>query len=301
MCEEKANENTNLDESDDWMFEWSELRLVKGEPERWETIRERWEAIYQARLKGETCAVKTDFSADIGALRKQTEGEGDWRVTCMDAQNEQFMGNEHLRLVVGDGSPSIITGAGLGGFAIGKRAFKNCVNLEYVTHLSNMVYFILDEAFAGCRSLRYIGFPFYLDFIGRRAFAGCVMLGSLSLPDPLEVIDEEAFLGCTNLRSLCFWETLPSLLREIRARAFVGCPNLRKVEISSDAPLEYIGESAFEGCAIRELRLPDALKELKPRAFANCLDLELVRLPKRLEPQVAAAFEGCPKVRFDFF
>ena len=38
MCEEKANENTNLDESDDWMFEWSELRLVKGEPERWETI-----------------------------------------------------------------------------------------------------------------------------------------------------------------------------------------------------------------------------------------------------------------------
>ena len=160
MCEEKANENTNLDESDDWMFEWSELRLVKGEPERWETIRERWEAIYQARLKGETCAVKTDFSADIGALRKQTEGEGDWRVTCMDAQNEQFMGNEHLRLVVGDGSPSIITGAGLGGFAIGKRAFKNCVNLEYVTHLSNMVYSVLEEAFAGCRSLRDIGFPF---------------------------------------------------------------------------------------------------------------------------------------------
>lgn len=301
MCEENANENVNREDSDDWMFVWSEHQLVKRKPERWETIRERWEAIFQARLKGETCAVKTDFDADIHSLLCKEEGEGDWRVTCSKVAKEQYMGNERLRLVVGDGSPSAIEGAGLGGFAIGKRAFKDCVNLEYVTHLSNMVYFILDEAFAGCRSLRYIGFPFYLTAIGRRAFAGCVMLGSLSLPDPLEVIDEEAFLGCTNLRSLCFWESLPSLLREIRARAFAGCPNLRKVEISSDAPLEYIGESAFEGCAIRELRLPDALKELKPRAFANCLDLELVRLPKRLEPQVEAAFVGCPKVRFEFF
>ena len=292
MCEKNANENVNLDDT---------LESVKGEPERWETIRERWEAIFQARLKGETCAVKTDFDADIHSLLCKEEGEGDWRVTCSEVAKEQYMGNERLRLVVGDGSPWAIEGAGTGGLAIGKRAFKNCVNLEYVTHLSNMVYSVLEEAFAGCRSLRDIGFPFYLDFIGRRAFAGCVMLGSLGFPDALEVMDEEAFLGCTNLRSLRFLENLPSLLREIRARAFVGCPNLRKVEISSDAPLEYIGESAFEGCAIRELRLPDKLKALKPRAFANCRDLELVRLPKRLESQVAEAFVGCPKARFEFF
>ena len=43
------------------------------------------------------------------------------------------------------------------------------------------------------------------------------------------------------------------------------------------------------------------LKALKPRAFANCRDLELVRLPKCLESQVAEAFVGCPKARFEFF
>ena len=67
MCEENANKNTNLDDSDDWMFVWVEQPLVKRKPERWETIRERWEAIFQARLKGETCAVKTDLGMNICA------------------------------------------------------------------------------------------------------------------------------------------------------------------------------------------------------------------------------------------
>ena len=88
MCEKNANENVNLDDT---------LESVKGEPERWETIRERWEAIFQARLKGETCAVKTDFDADIYSLLCKEEGEGDWRVTCSEVAKEQYMGNERLR------------------------------------------------------------------------------------------------------------------------------------------------------------------------------------------------------------
>ena len=307
MCEKNANENASLEDSDDWMFEWSELELVKDKPERWETIRERWEAFRLAHLDDEGVMRlakgqdELDDLEDLGALRKQEEGEGDWRVTCAEVAEEAYMGNERLRLVVGNGSPTII--GGMAGYSeIGARAFKECVNLEYVSHIPNSVHAIEEETFAGCRSLRSVNtFPFMLAYIGWHAFAGCESLWQLELPDGLEMICKEAFIGCTGLRIVHFVDYNPALLRGIGARAFANCPNLLVVKIPSDAPLEAIGTSAFEGCAIRELRLPSELKELYPRAFANCRDLELVRLPKRLEPQVEAAFVGCPKVRFEFF
>ena len=58
---------------------------------------------------------------------------------------------------------------------IGKRAFANCVNLEYV-YISSSVTDIDDEAFLNCRKLPVFTLPANLQHVGESAFEGCYLI-----------------------------------------------------------------------------------------------------------------------------
>ena len=70
---------------------------------------------------------------------------------------------------------------------IGKRAFRQCLNIESI-NLSNGIEYIDDSAFAYCNSLTSITLPSSLYEIGNSVFENCVSLPSISLPNNVEKI-----------------------------------------------------------------------------------------------------------------
>ncbi len=273
------------DDELEWYLEPPEWQLSGAKeappPADWPgDIFPRWEAFRRAHQSADAVfdpAIDESWRlSDIYALRRSRDGEGDWRLTCKGVPPEAYMGNKALRLVVAPDPALEIQGCGCGSNAIGARAFKGCVNLNYVTHLANDVYDIEEEAFAGCSALREIwNFPFYLTRIGKRAFQGCERLWRICLPDCLDEIGEEAFSGCSALLKVTFAECMPDCLRFIGPRAFAGCASLRKVYLPQT--LETLGTDAFAGCrALRHVILPRTLEASIPDAFPDSTEADFV-------------------------
>ncbi len=152
--------------------------------------------------------------------------------------DEAFMDNEKIEYYA---APSSLS------HTVGKRAFKNCVNLvNYVTTTSTTVTIYDEEAFMGCANM--IGNTssvFYFSStvpvtVGDRAFSGCEALGSLDFRvtnatigsgetvnqyDGVQSIGEEAFKDCETLTSLYFSRGL----RSIGEYAFDGCDGLTTI------------------------------------------------------------------------
>ncbi len=274
-------------DDDDWFLEpplWEQIGL-KGPPppaDWWGDIFPRWEAHRRACLAaGSELPAGWSKWQDILALhhaygRDRTYDRGGreaWHLTCDGAPPDAFRGNTALRLLL---AGRLGTPMPCDGHVIGTRAFKDCVNLEYIPYLHPGVLRIDEEAFAGCIALRECGFPEWLTHIGRRAFFGCRSLWRMVLPDGLETIGEEAFAGCAGLLGVTFQENLPDCLQTIGARAFAGCANLRSIE------------------------LPTTLATLGEKAFAGCRALRHVTLPRTVEAAIPAAFPDSPEARFGF-
>ncbi len=130
--------------------------------------------------------------------------------------------------------------------------------------------------------------------IGAYAFAGSG-LTSVAWPESIEKIPEGAFADCKNLNEITGLDSVT----EVGAHAFERCSNIKTMNLPKaltigdfafsfmngnnyvtcrltdfTAPLaQYIGESAFEGSAVKTIELP-AAKSLGYAAFANMIGLE---------------------------
>ena len=109
--------------------------------------------------------------------------------------------------------------------AIGKGAFKNCINLAK-----------LDFSKATA-----------LTAIGSEAFSGCELLGygkinNLSLPKTLETLGEKAFYNCKNLKALDLSTTKLTL---VSSYTFYGCVELAQVKLADGTELSL---GAFGKC-----------------------------------------------------
>ncbi|MCD7819215.1 MAG: leucine-rich repeat domain-containing protein [Lachnospiraceae bacterium] len=123
--------------------------------------------------------------------------------------------------------------------AIGKAAFKGCVNLKDI-FLPSSITSIGEEAFAGCCKLRTIHVSDEIVEIGKRAFWGCGSLTSFFTPHKLKMTGEECFWGCRSLRR--FW--LPDGVM-IGRNAFYGCLNLVVMELSVSTDEAQIAQSGL--------------------------------------------------------
>lgn len=63
--------------------------------------------------------------------------------------------------------------------------------------------------------------------------------------------------------------------------------------LSLPSTLEYIGDSAFRYCSIKELVIPDSVKYIGAYAFASCQKLESVSLPENMDILNEGVFSGC--------
>ena len=148
-------------------------------------------------------------------------------------------------------------------------AFQGWTNLEYVS-MGNGSYIPFDM-FKGCTGLKQV--DSYAYSLGKSAFEGCTNLYKFNGGKEMINVEACAFKGCTRL-----YEVKLPRVKTIQNEAFMGCSYLRSVfssgllseGLSAQYDINYIGESAFEGCTnLQDVSLQN-LENLGKRAFYGC-------------------------------
>lgn len=176
------------------------------------------------------------------------------------------------------------------GYATGKSAFANCVNLETVT-FNGSVDLISESCFANDIKLKNVLINFanlkMLTEIGNGAFAGDTQFEGFMYKtsykfyaDPINgfspyitTIGDGAFSGCTSMTDVVFnTDNSSSLARGIGS----------------------IGAKAFSGTSLRVCKLPNTLSSLDMRAFDNTL-VKHVAMPSYVT-QLTTGTTGEPSI-----
>lgn len=235
-----------------------------------------------------------------------------------------FYGNENLS------SLTFASNARL--TSIGVSAFENNISLSQVS-LPDSLISLGESAFEGCELLRSIYVSAALEEMGDYAFANNDGLTSVTFGDGAKVVGNYAFaitdgttIGSNNYLSEV---GLASSIESIGDYAFAGNTVLSHIDLSGierigdysfyrttalttvtvDEDMSYVGVSAFEGSAVRDIELSgieyfdarsfygtavsdgdftDAV-EIGNSAFYNCLNLRSLNLPN-VEQIYASAF-----------
>lgn len=98
------------------------------------------------------------------------------------------------------------------------------------------------NAFYGCKGLKKIEIPSWLEELSFGAFQNCTALSELIIQNGITEIPAQCFYGCGELKNV----TIPESVASIGDRAFADCKKLGAVEIPKS--VEYIAENAFDGC-----------------------------------------------------
>lgn len=168
---------------------------------------------------------------------------------------------------------------------IGNRAFYECINLQVLPHLKNVIE-LGDSAFEHCRYIPFIVVPETLQKIGVGCFVFCYGLQSVCFKGSFKKLPMDIFSCCTSLNSV----TLPKDLEEIGAMAFYNCLELTKIEFPNT--LKSIAWSAFEKTGLKNIVLPDGFEVFGFDAFRGSL-LETISLPNTISYLPANLFGAC--------
>jgi hypothetical protein len=183
-------------------------------------------------------------------------------------------------------------------FAVGARAFKDCVMLDNILIDSKVSVTIGDSAFAGCQTAASITVDSSGSVvIGDSSFLGCSNVSTITLRSKGAVtIGANAFRACatagpTRLLIDC------SGAVNIAANAFQGCTGLYMVEIITPGAVT-IGTSAFTGCATagpaRLLIDRSGAVNIGANAFQGCTGLCAAEILGAGTVTVGtSAFSGC--------
>ena len=111
--------------------------------------------------------------------------------------------------------------------SIGDRAFYQSEISGINFGANNKLETIGREAFYECRNLEWISIPSSVTYIGHMAFRGCTRLMDINFGSnsKLETIGEMAFYECKNIRDI----TIPASVTTIYSFAFCGCTSLTSV------------------------------------------------------------------------
>ncbi len=113
--------------------------------------------------------------------------------------------------------------------------------------------------------------------------------------DMLIIEDDVEEIGvCQYARLYCNEMIIPNVLREVQLWGLATGAS----KFSLPESLEYIGDRAFIGSDITELKIPKTMKYIGYEAFANCFELDgEVILPENLEYLGGGAFYRCEKLK----
>lgn len=98
---------------------------------------------------------------------------------------------------------------------------------------------------------------------GHHLYVGNEEVSEMTVPEGVTRLQPFAFGYCDSIARI----NLPSTLREIDDYAFICCRSLKEVNLPEG--LTSIGCQAFDGCALRSIRIPEGVTELKKYTFTG--------------------------------
>ena len=258
-----------------------------------------------------------DFEVD-GIWYRYGEVDGEVAVSCRDTEYASYSGQVTVPpTVTVEGREYAVT-------AVGKNAFRNCVDLTGVT-LPQSVTRIDDMAFLNCVALSSVAIPSGVTTIGQQAFASCFALQSITLPASVRQVASRAFAECLSLLyvqtpDITAWLgitfadqyanplamahrlmadvhdvqnlVIPGDLQAVSPYAFTDCSTLRSV--TCEDGVRTIGASAFAGCFnLASVTLPSTLTSIGSRALADCTTLTVIDVPEGVNELTSSLFSGC--------
>ncbi|MDY4848654.1 MAG: leucine-rich repeat protein [Bacilli bacterium] len=218
---------------------------------------------------------------------------------------------------------------------INEKTFENCANLEEVKIWGNPNYELMpvedeeeldDEetpSFIDYQGTVRSGTPKGVSKIRNGAFNGCSSLTTISLYDdqnqpfdasygnyqrkvgsftfPVSLITTDDTTSVSGSNNKTFVDTkvtelvIPVNQTSIGSYAFQNVTSLQKVTIPSNAKLNKIAVSAFEGCTgLVSIALPKTLKIIASNAFSGCTNLTTIVMPEENISTIASyAFRNC--------
>ena len=258
-----------------------------------------------------------DFEVD-GIWYRYGEVDGEVAVSCRDTEYASYSGQVTVPATVTvDGREYAVT-------AVGKSAFRNCVDLTGVT-LPQSVTRIDDMAFLNCVGLSSVDIPSGVTTIGQQAFASCLALQSITLPASVRQVASRAFAECQSMLyvqtpDITAWlgitfadqyanplamahrlmadghdvknVVIPGNIVAVSPYAFTDCSTLRSV--TCEDGVRTIGASAFAGCFnLGSVTLPSTLTSIGSRALADCTTLTAIDVPEGVRELSSSLFSGC--------
>ena len=170
--------------------------------------------------------------------------------------------------------------------AIGRMAFKDCVNLKSIL-ITDRITTIGEHAFEGCNKLSQLNLPKNINYIPNYAFYGCDRLKSIVIPYTVTNIGAYAFYGC-DLKSI----TIPRSVTAIERSAFENCFFLASILIPDT--VTYIGNKAFEKCpSLSSVTIPDSVTSLGDCAFKDCIGLTSIKISNNITSIRNETFKNC--------
>lgn len=137
--------------------------------------------------------------------------------------------------------------------------------------------------------LKEINIPSALREIGSYAFAYDYWLDCpIVIPEGVSEIGDQTFISCIRLSTPV---TLPSTLRKIGSFAFAYTYSMPGIELNEG--LQHIGEYAFSGSGLEQVRIPESIVDIDKEAFSGANRLERISLPESMESVPADLFSNC--------
>lgn len=190
--------------------------------------------------------------------------------------------------------------------SVAHGSFYGCYALEEVTFAKEApLYWIYENTFMNCISLKRVNLPDGVTAIGQAAFANCQRLESIELPDGLWGIQTNTFWGCESLEEI----TVPKEVFYIGAGAFNHCTSLKTIVFENDmseykeaSDGSWISGTEFEkyyGDYYDSANCSDASRYSEYWILGNCTSLEkVVYRDKKPSGGVQLQFSSNPTVYY---
>lgn len=164
-------------------------------------------------------------------------------------------------------------------FTNGRHIYEGC-DLRSI-NIPSSVYYIGDQAFAGCPHLTTAKVNMSTDdmnfFLGVRVFENSTALKSIELSPSIKTIPDWFCMGCTALTAIPTGVNGTALanVETIGRQAFEKCTSLTGINFTTYKSLKTIGENAFYGCDnVRTIAFGAGsnVNTIGNGAFADCGD-----------------------------
>lgn len=194
---------------------------------------------------------------------------------------------------------------------IGYYAFYGCTGLSAFTVDEGNVYFAAEDGvlmtknkdrIISCPPLKTSVYqmPETVRTIDPSAFAYCQIQGTVNLPAGLTTIGDYAFYNCKFIDNIDVatanprYSSFNGVLLNHQQDSLLICPFAKTGYYAVPEGIRYIGNSAFDGCAlINSVSLPSTLMKIGDYAFEYCTGLTKILVPVNTTSISYGAFYGC--------